>query len=141
MNQTDWNYEDIVNMPHHVSPIRTQMDISNRAAQFSPFAALSGYDDAVGETARITQDRADLSDEAVADINESLLILMEHASEHPEVTICYFKPDEKKSGGAFMTVDGRLKKLDAYSHEIFLEDGTSIPFENILHIEAAGLLP
>ena len=94
------NYEDIINLPHHVSSKRPQMPMLDRAAQFSPFAALTGYDDAIHETARLTNNKVDLSEEEKETLDRKQQILSEKLSNHPPLTITYFVPDAKKSGGA-----------------------------------------
>ena len=97
-------YDDIINLPHHVSPTRQRMSMHDRAAQFAPFAALVGYDDAVAETARLTESRPELDEQEQRIINEKLAYIAEHINEHPEVCIKYFVPDERKSGGAIVEV-------------------------------------
>lgn len=103
------NYEDIINLPHHVSSKRPQMPMLDRAAQFSPFAALTGYDDAIHETARLTNNKVDLSEEEKETLDRKQQILSEKLSNHPALTITYFVPDAKKSGGAYVTISGNLK--------------------------------
>lgn len=131
-----WNYEDIADLPHHVSTVHPPMDIRNRAAQFSPFAALTGYEDAIAEEARLTDGQIELSDEMFSVINENLAFLYEHAADYPEIRIHYFKPDERKAGGSYLTVRGVLKKIDPYGQRIVLQDGSAIPFRDIMEIEA-----
>ena len=94
------NYDDIIDLPHHVSETHPPMSRADRAAQFSPFAALTGYDAAVRETARMTERRIELDEGVKAELNARLNCILEHLSEHPQVSITYFMPDEKKSGGA-----------------------------------------
>lgn len=103
-------YEDIINLPHHVSDKRPQMSMWDRAAQFSPFAALTGYDDAVTETARLTDDKIELDESAQATLDMKQHILMETISEQPEISVTYFKKDVKKAGGTYLTLTGKLKK-------------------------------
>lgn len=129
-----WNYEDIVELPHHVSKTRPQMDRQNRAAQFSPFAALTGYEDAVAEEARLTEARIELTDGRMAEINERLVLLREHEGEHPAVTICYYRQDERKAGGAYLTVSDTVRRLDEYERKIILYNGTVICLNDILDI-------
>ena len=105
-------YRDIINLPHHVSSKRPQMSMLDRAAQFSPFAALTGYDDAIHETARLTNDKVNLSEEEKETLDRKQQILLERLGEHPALTVTYFIPDAKKSGGAYVTKSGSLKKID-----------------------------
>ena len=105
-------YDDIINLPHHVSKTRPQMSMVDRAAQFSPFAALTGYDAAIKETGRLTDEKVNLSEEEKEALDRKQQILMEWLGDHPALTITFFVPDEKKSGGAYMTKSGNLKKID-----------------------------
>ena len=127
-------YNDIINLPHHVSSIRAPMSMQDRAAQFSPFAALVGYDDAIRETGRLTDQKIELGEEQLSVLNRKYQILTQHLSNHPEVTIVYFEPDKFKSGGAYLSVTGVVKKIREYEAEIILEDGTVISIESILEI-------
>lgn len=133
------NYDDIINMLHHISTSRPRMSLANRAAQFSPFAALSGYDAAIAETGRLTDRRIDLDENAIADLDMKLSILGEMIDAHPGATITYFKPDEKKTGGAYVTATGALKKIDDIDHVIVYMDGQRIPINDILTIESEYL--
>lgn len=124
-------YDDIINCPHHVSEKRAPMPMANRAAQFSPFAALTGYDAAIEETGRLTEGWIDLDESSVEALNEKLLRIRQAMDAGPEVTVVYFRPDERKSGGAYISVTGVVKKLDSVDQSLLLEDGTLIFFENI----------
>lgn len=124
-------YDDIINCPHHVSEKRAPMPIANRAAQFSPFAALTGYDAAIEETGRLTEGWIDLDESSVEALNEKLLRIRQAMDAGPEVTVVYFRPDERKSGGAYISVTGVVKKLDSVDQSLLMEDGTLIFFENI----------
>lgn len=124
-------YDDIINCPHHVSEKRAPMPIANRAAQFSPFAALTGYDAAIEETGRLTEGWIDLDESSVEALNEKLLRIRQAMNAGPEITVVYFRPDERKSGGAYISVTGVVKKLDSVDQSLLLEDGTLIFFENI----------
>lgn len=104
-------YDDIINLPHHVSRNHPQMSIRDRAAQFSPFAALAGYEDAVAETGRLTEEKRELSATEQAELNQRLCFLAEHLKDQPKVSIEYFVPDERKSGGACRAVNGSIKKI------------------------------
>lgn len=129
-------YDDIIHLPHHVSSKRPQMSMSDRAAQFSPFAALTGYDDAIQETSRLTEQKIELDEEALQELNERFNILQEHLCEQPEVRFTYFKPDAQKDGGVYLTVTGVVRKIKLYEREILLQDGTVIPVDDILKIES-----
>ena len=132
---TDKKYEDIINLPHHVSPTRPQMSISDRAAQFSPFAALTGHDAAVKETARLTDERIELDESRKIILNEKLQIIAEHLTERPEIIITYFQPDERKNGGSYVKICGQVKKIDEIEHCVRLMDETKICIEQIYEIE------
>lgn len=129
------DYKDIINMPHHVSKIRPQMSMRDRAAQFAPFAALVGYDDAVKETARQTSKRIELLDEQVAIINEKILLLIELIKDNPKIFITYFAPDKKKDGGIYITINGTVKKIDEYNKLIIMQDGRTIKMDDIFDIQ------
>ncbi len=129
------NYDDIIDLPHHVSETHPPMSRADRAAQFSPFAALTGYDAAVRETARVTERRIELDEGVKAELNARLNCILEHLSEHPQVSITYFMPDEKKSGGAYRTVTGAVRKLDSFAKTLTLVDGTVVPMEEMVHVE------
>ena len=127
-------YDDILLLPHHVSEKHPPMSRLDRAAQFSPFAALTGYDAAVQETARLTDRRIELDEGERAAIDQRLMLLQERLPEPTEVTITYFVPDKKKAGGAYVSVSGTVKKIDNYERMVILRNGTSIPIDDILHI-------
>lgn len=129
------NYEDIINLPHHVSSTRPKMSMIDRAAQFSPFAALTGYDAAIKETGRLTDSKIELDDEGLNDLNMKFQFLLEHLKDEPEVSINYFKADEKKAGGAYLEAIGIVKKLDDFERLITMQDGTKIPMDDILNID------
>lgn len=129
------NYDDIINMPHHVSSTRPQMSMIDRAAQFSPFAALVGYDAAIKETGRLTDAKVELDDEGLNALNTKFQFLVEHLEDEPEVTITYFKADERKAGGAYLEATGIVKKLNDFERLITMKDGTKIPMDDILSID------
>lgn len=129
------DYDDIIDLPHHVSTTRPQMSRLDRAAQFAPFAALTGYGAAIKETVRLTDERAELGEYELMELNAGIHMLMERIEEHPQVEITYFKPDERKDGGAYLTVKSWAKRLNEYERFILLEDGTEIPFDDIYKIE------
>ncbi len=134
MTMTD-NYDDIINLPHHVSKNHPQMTMYQRAAQFAPFAALVGHDAMIAETARLTDDEVEMGDEAVNVLNRKMAYLNTRLQDHPVVTITYFIHDQRKSGGEYRTNVGTVRKLDEYSNSLTMSDGTVIPFTSILDID------
>lgn len=135
MKQTEEHkYDDIMNLPHHVSKRHPQMSALNRAAQFSPFAALTGHDAAIQETARLTDSFIELDENRKNQLDEQLRLVRENLDCRPEIEVTYFQPDEKKSGGAYVTLFGKLKKIDEYSRQVIFTDGKSIPIERIFSI-------
>ena len=134
-------YDDIINLPHHVSETRPQMPVYDRAAQFSPFAALTGYEVAVAETGRLTDRKAELEEGEKEAINERLNLILEHIDERPQISITYFVPDKKKTGGAYVDATGTVKKIDVYRRLVILWDGTSIPINEIIRIEGPLFQP
>lgn len=129
-------YDDISNLPHHVSKTRPQMSMLDRAAQFSPFAALTGYDAAIKETGRLTDEKVNLSEEEKEALDRKQQILLEKLADHPALTVIFFVPDEKKSGGAYVTKRGKLKKIDEFERLMQLADGTKIPLDDVAEIES-----
>ena len=127
-------YDEIMGLPHHVSKTRPQMPMSDRAAQFAPFAALTGYDAAIKETGRLTDERIELDVEALSALDMKYQLLMEALDEAPEVTITYFQPDERKAGGKYITATSAVKKVDDFERRITMQDGTKIPMDDILSI-------
>lgn len=132
------NYDDIIDLPHHVSATRPQMSMMDRAAQFSPFAALTGYDAAIKETARLTDQKIDLDDYEKEEINDKIQLITEHLGEDFEVVITYFQPDSRKAGGAYVDAVGIVKKIDEYDRVFILQDGKKIPIDDILDIDMSG---
>ena len=128
-------YNEIIGLPHHVSKNRPQMPMSDRAAQFAPFAALTGYDAAIKETGRLTDERIELDVEALSALDMKYQILMEALDEAPEVTITYFQPDERKAGGKYVSAVGAVKKIDDFERRITMRDGTRIPMDDVLSID------
>ena len=120
-----------MNLPHHVSKTRPQMPMSDRAAQFAPFAALTGYDSAIKETGRLTNERIELDEEALTALDRKYQLLMDTLDEAPEVTIIYFQPDERKAGGQYVSATGTVKKVDTFGRRILLQDGTRIPLDSV----------
>ena len=129
-------YDDIIHLPHHVSKTRPQMSMQDRAAQFSPFAALTGYDAAILETGRLTEDKLELGEETQVILDRKQRYLAEIIDTKPEITVTYFVPDEKKSGGAYSTVTGFLKRIDEYERVLMLTDGRKIQLDAIFDIES-----
>ena len=129
-------YEDILNLPHHVSKTRPQMSMLDRAAQFSPFAALTGYDDAIKETGRLTDEKIEMDEDRKAALDMKQAYLIEMIDEQPEISITYFLPDAKKSGGAYVTATGNLKRFDEDERLLILTDGKKIPMDDIADIES-----
>ena len=124
-------YDEIMGLPHHVSKTRPQMPMSDRAAQFAPFAALTGYDSAIKETGRLTDERIALDEEALTALNRKYQLLMDTLDDAPEVTIIYFQPDERKAGGQYVSATGTVKKVDTFGRRILLQDGTRIPLDSV----------
>ena len=124
-------YNEIINLPHHVSTTRPQMPLSDRAAQFAPFAALTGYDSAIKETGRLTDERIELDEEALTALDRKYQLLIEALDDAPEVTIIYFRPDERKAGGQYVSATGTVKKVDTFGRRILLQDGTRIPLDSV----------
>lgn len=128
-------YEDIIGLPRPVSDRYVAMRRQDRAAQFAPFAALSGYDAAIAETARVTDTAAEPDESVVQALDARLQRLQQIQKEQPRVTVCFFRPDERKAGGAYTRVTGRVKKVDAYAEVLVLTDGDRIPFGWICGIQ------
>lgn len=127
-------YDDIIRLPHHISQNHPQMPLRDRAAQFAPFAALTGYEAALGETARLSVERRELDAQEAEELNRRLVALIARLSERPEVTIEYFVPDERKSGGAYVTVTGRVRNISVAERLLVMEDGTEIPMEDVVSV-------
>lgn len=128
-------YDDIINLPHHVSDKRPQMSMQDRAAQFSPFAALTGYDGEIKEAARLTDSKIELDEYEKQEVDEMLQLILRHIGKEFEVIITYFLPDERKAGGSYVDVTGIVKKLDEYERLLVMRDGIKIPIDDILKIE------
>ncbi|EGT4625283.1 TPA: hypothetical protein KNN56_001696 [Clostridioides difficile] len=128
-------YDDIIKLPHHVSKVHPHMPIPDRAAQFAPFAALTGHDAAIKETARLTEERVELDENAKAVLDEKLRLVQEVLTENPELTVTYFQADEKKAGGTYLSVTGNVKKVDMYAQALLMADGLRIPLKDIYDLE------
>lgn len=129
-------YDDIIHLPHPNSAKHPRMSIAARAAMFSPFAALSGHGAAIEETARLTDRRIDLSEEAKAELDMKQQLLADAVSTRPKVSVTWFQPDERKDGGEYVTTTGRLKKIDEYTRTLVMADGGVIPLDDVLEIES-----
>lgn len=127
-------YEDMIHLPHHVSATHPPMDIIDRAAQFSPFAALTGYESAIRETARLTDARVELDESVKESLGERLQIIVDRMEERPRIEVTYFQPDGKKVGGAYVTVTEIVKKIDLYNRIIIMMDGNKILIDDIVEI-------
>jgi len=128
-------YDDIIGLPHPVSSKRASMPLYDRAAQFAPFAALTGYDDAIEESGRLTDFAADLTDGSRQLLNAQLAVLSEHMAQSPKVQITYFVPDPRKAGGSYVTLSGNVKRIDPIEQLLILTDGTKIPLAMLYRLE------
>ena len=133
--QDEHRYDDIIELPHHQSTKRAHMSLHDRAAQFAPFAALTGHEAAIEETARLTEDEITLDDTAIADINDKIYEISQHLSEKWKVSVTYFRPDAKKQGGTYLTDVGTIRKINEIEQFIFMDSGMSIKMEYIIKIE------
>lgn len=129
-------YDDIINLPHHVSATRPRMTLIDRAAQFAPFAALTGYESAVKEAARLTDKRIELDEYEKEALSEKLQLILEQLDECPEITVTYFQPDDKKDGGAYVALTGCVKKIDEFERVVVMTNGTKVSIEKILQIDS-----
>jgi len=129
-------YRDIINLPHHISKKRPQMDMEHRAMQFSPYAALTGFGDVINETARLTDGEASLDENAAEYVNRALNMLAQTVNTRPRAEITYFQPDAKKDGGKYVTINGNVKKVDMYARKLIMEDGKEINIDSILYIQS-----
>lgn len=130
-------YDEIMGLAHHVSKTRPQMPMADRAAQFAPYAALTGYDAVIRETGRLTDARIEPDEEALTALNMKFRLLMDALGDAPEITLLVFRPDARKAGGAYLTVTGRVRKVDEYARLMTLQDGTKIPMDDILDMTGA----
>ena len=128
-------YDDILSLPHPVSKTHPPMPRAERAAQFSSFAALTGYEEIVAESARLTEARAELDRDALEALDAALRAVASEIDARPEVELRYFVPDKKKAGGRYETLRGRVKKIDEHASLLLLEDGKKIPLGDIVSIE------
>ena len=130
-------YDDIIDLPHPTSRRHPRMPIRDRAAIFSPFAALSGHSAALAETARLTDQKIELDEDTKAELDRKQAVLLEHIGEQPEVMVTWFQSDERKDGGAYVTVTGRLRKIDEAERALVLLDGTRVPLEDVMELESS----
>ncbi len=128
-------YDDIIHLPHPVSERHPGMPLYDRAAQFSPFSALTGYEDVIEESGRLTDDSTELTESSQSHINEKLNILAENLAICPMVTVTYFEPDSRKSGGSYVTITGHVKRIDSYEQVLRFADGVEIPMEAIKSLQ------
>lgn len=138
LEDTMSKYDDIINLQHHVSKNRTPMSMENRAAQFAPFAALTGHDEALDETARLTTSKKFLSDDEMASLTRKLTRVIEQVPGQEEYTFMYFVPDVQKEGGKYVSITGTVKKYDEVARTITLLDGKMLLIDNILSIRRHG---
>jgi len=129
-------YDDIVDLPPHISKKHPQPSMMDRAARFAPFAAITGYEEMVLEEARVTEERIDLDEGTLSLLNEKLNMIQEFLDDEPEVTITYFEPDKKKSGGAYVNITGIVKRIDEYEHLVMMTDGKKIYIEDIYNLQS-----
>lgn len=129
-------YDDIINLPHHISKEHPQMSMYMRAAQFAPFAALTGHDSAIQETARITESQVELEEEAKKILDKKLGLIREHINEHPQITITYFVPDKRKTGGSYRSYSGRLRDIDESEQKLIMTDDNEIYLSSISEIDS-----
>jgi len=129
-------YEDIVNLPRPISRKHPQPTMSERAARFAPFAAITDYEEMVLEEARVTEERVALDENALTLLNKKLNVLQEFSDRTPVIKVTYFEPDKKKSGGSYMTVTETVKRVDPYKKLLVLNGGKKIPIEDIFRLES-----
>ncbi|MCR5584895.1 MAG: hypothetical protein K6F63_05595 [Lachnospiraceae bacterium] len=134
MNENVDKYKDIIELPHHESAERKHMPLYDRAAQFAPFAALTGFDDDVEETERVTADKAEISEDRLIRMDERLNFFLLKIREQPEVEITVFEADDKKEGGCYKDIKGRIKKYDENEKKLYFIDGRVVALDSITHI-------
>lgn len=133
------NYDDIINLPHHESKVHPKMSLYNRSAQFAPFAALTGYDDAIIETARLTDKRINIDDGLKELINNNLQKIESMVNEYPLIEVTYFVKDKKKDGGSYITINGNIKRIDTDNNLIILTNNTKIPISEIINVKLCNI--
>lgn len=132
-----WKYEDMLHLPHHVSSTRPRMSVADRAAQFSPFAALTGYEAAIRETARLTDGRIELDENAKEELGLRLHLLSSCLDSRPEVAVTWFRRDKRKAGGCFLTTCGTVLRIDEFAQLLVMADGTAVPLGDITGLEGS----
>lgn len=135
-NNNDHRYDDMIDLPHHVSTKRPQMSLYERAAQFAAFKALTGYEDHVAEAARLTGERIELDDASLSLLNGKTQILQDEIKSRPNITVTYFVPDKKKDGGEYVTANGNIKRIDEIERIITFEDGKVITIDDVIEIQS-----
>ena len=131
----EYKYDDIINLPHHVSERHPQLSKASYAAQFSPFAALTGYDGIVSEAARVTEQRVELGETDMEILSAKLQIIMNHVKKQPELILTYFKKDEKKEGGAYLQKTAQIKRVDDVERILYFMDGSNLPIDDVVDIQ------
>lgn len=133
------NYDDIINLPHHESKVHPKMTLYNRSAQFAPFAALTGYDDAIVETARLTDKRINIDESLKEVINSKLQKIESMINEHPLIEVTYFIKDKRKDGGSYTTISGNVKRIDTDNNLIILTNKSKIPISEIINVKLCNI--
>lgn len=128
------NYDDIINLSRHISDKHPHMSVHDRAAQFAPFAALTGHSEAVSETARYVDQKIDLGEDAIKDIQDALNYIQEHIAESPQVTIIYFVADGRKQGGRYITESSTVKVINDLEQTVYLNSGVTVKYDNVYEI-------
>lgn len=134
-------YDDMIDLPHPTSKKHPRMALIDRAAQFSPFAALTGHEAAIRETARLTDRRMELDEDVKIELDMKLRLIADHSVQRPEVHITYFQPDEKKDGGSYQVLVGYIKRIDDVQRAVLMMDGKQIAIDDIYEIESEFLRP
>lgn len=126
------DYSKIINLPHHQSGTRKRMSNYDRAAQFAPFAALTGHDEAIKETARLTDDYMEMGEDKLGELSAKIQLLIDKLSEQPEITVVYFIPDERKSGGSYAEKTGTVRLVEEYERKLVFYDGDKIDIDRVV---------
>ena len=134
LEDTKHKYGDIINLDYYVSKKHPQMSIMNRAAQFAPFAALTGYSDEISEASRIVDNKLELDDDSINDLNNKLLLINNNIKDKPKVSIIYFVPDKKKKGGKYIKIINNIRKIDLINDKIIFINKNKINISNIIKI-------
>lgn len=126
------DYSKIIHLPHHQSATRKRMSNYDRAAQFAPFAALTGHDEAIKETARLTDDYMEMGEDRLGELSAKIQLLIDELSEQPEITVVYFIPDERKSGGSYAEKTGTVRLVEEYERKLVFYDGDKIDIDRVV---------